>query len=46
VTIDFEKLPHNAAEAVTPMGDCYDYQDRPGYLRLKSLSDSPSDPPK
>lgn len=46
VTIDFDKLPHNAAEAVTPIGDCFDYKDRPGYLRLKSLSESPGDKPK
>jgi hypothetical protein len=46
VKIDFDKLPHNAAEAVTPIGYCYDYQDRPGYLRLKSLSESPSIAPK
>jgi hypothetical protein len=30
VTIDFDKLPHNAVDAVTPIGNCYDYEDRPG----------------
>jgi hypothetical protein len=44
VTIDFDKLPHNAAKAVTPIGDCYDYEDRPGFLRLKSVSEQLSDP--
>ena len=43
VAIDFDKLPHNAAEAVTPIGDCFDYENRPGYLHLKSLSEQPSD---
>jgi hypothetical protein len=44
VAIDFDKLPHNAAEAVTPIGPCYDYTHRPGYLRLKTLSEQPNDP--
>jgi len=44
VKIDFDKLLHNAVQAVTPIRGCYDYQDRPGYLRLKSLSEQLSDP--